>query len=129
MRFEKKVAVVSGGNRGIGEAIVRQLASEGAQVLFLGKDLVRNEKVAQKINRQYPGSTQSYSVDVADEQAVNAWWSEVDKVFGRIDILVNNAGICHLTQPFWSLRMHPGRKLCLLICMESFICFGAVFLC
>lgn len=103
MRFEKKVAVVSGGNRGIGEAIVRQLANEGAQVLFLGKDVARNEKVAQEINRQHPGSAQSYSVDVTDEQAVNDWWSKVDKVFGRIDILVNNAGICHLTQPFSEL--------------------------
>ncbi|HNS32324.1 MAG TPA: 3-oxoacyl-ACP reductase family protein [bacterium] len=98
MRLEKKVAIVTGGSRGIGSAIALQLASEGAIVAVNyvedkdGKNRADAEKVSGEIRNLNTGSI-IVQADVSDIDQANQMANEVVSKFGRIDILVNNAGI------------------------------------
>jgi 3-oxoacyl-[acyl-carrier protein] reductase len=100
MSLAGKIALVSGGNRGIGRAIVERLAGAGCQVLFLGRNESENRQVEAEINRLYPETAHGFAVDVADEAAVNAWFASVGKQYDSWDILVNNAGVCQLSKSF-----------------------------
>ncbi len=100
MSLAGKIALVSGGNRGIGRAIVERLAREGSKVLFLGRNERENRQVEAEINRIYPEAAHGFAVDVADEAAVNAWFASVGKQYDSWDILVNNAGVCQLSKSF-----------------------------
>ena len=86
--FENKVAIVTGGSRGIGRAIVQALAREGAKVAFT---YVQNKAQADEVAN---GDTVvAIQADVVDFERAKALVKEVKERFGRIDILVNNAGI------------------------------------
>ena len=93
MKFENKTAVITGGSRGIGLAIAKKLASQGANIaiLYVGDE---SEGIAAKeALAEYNTKVAQYFCDVSD---FNASKEVVDKVienFGGIDILVNNAGI------------------------------------
>ncbi|MBE6073782.1 MAG: glucose 1-dehydrogenase [Selenomonas ruminantium] len=100
MSLSGKTALVSGGNRGIGRAIVERLAREGSKVLFLGRNERENRQVEAEINRLYPDAVRGFAVDVADEAAVNDWFAAVAEQYDSLDILVNNAGICQLSKSF-----------------------------
>ena len=88
-RFEGKVALVTGGASGIGEATARRLASEGAR-LMIG-DL--NEGLAKEVAASLPGEAASRAVDVSDLEQVQALVDATLERFGRLDVLFNNAGI------------------------------------
>lgn len=94
MRFKDKVAIVTGGARGIGRAIAERLASEGAKVAIW--DVIEAEPVTNGIFQK---------VDITDSEAVNNAVREVVDSWGKIDILVNNAGI---TRDKLLLRMTEG---------------------
>jgi len=94
MRFKDKVAIVTGGARGIGRAIAERLASEGAKVAIW--DVIEAKPVANGIFQK---------VDITDSEAVNNAVREVVDSWGKIDILVNNAGI---TRDKLLLRMTEG---------------------
>ena len=94
MRFKDKVAIVTGGARGIGRAIAERLASEGAKVAIW--DVIEAKPVANGIFQK---------VDITDSAAVNNAVREVVDSWGKIDILVNNAGI---TRDKLLLRMTEG---------------------
>ncbi len=85
-----KVALVTGGSRGIGRAIAEKLAALGADIaiLYAGNDAAANDCV-----QAIPTKAKAYKANVADFEAVKAVVSEVKSDFGHIDILVNNAGI------------------------------------
>jgi NAD(P)-dependent dehydrogenase (short-subunit alcohol dehydrogenase family) len=84
-----RVALVSGGNRGIGLEVCRQLAERGIAVI-LGS---RHEESGREAAQNLPGGVVAHQLDVADEQSVERLASFVEGEFGRLDILVNNAGI------------------------------------
>ena len=91
-RLEDKVALVTGGGNGIGEAISHRFAQEGATVVVTDYDQDSAERVASAI-KSAGGEAISFQQDVAVEQR---WAETVDTIvesFGRLDILVNNAGI------------------------------------
>lgn len=91
-RLEGKVAVITGGNAGIGEAVAKRFASEGASVVVTGRRQQELDRVV-KIIRQNNGKALAVVGSVTDEaHAQEAVRKAVDS-FGRIDILVNNAGI------------------------------------
>ncbi len=92
MRFEGKVALVTGAARGIGEAIALKLAQEGADVVVTDVDLEGAQRVAQKIEG-LGRKARAIQADVSQRQAVQRLVSEAVATFGKIDILVNNAGI------------------------------------
>jgi NAD(P)-dependent dehydrogenase (short-subunit alcohol dehydrogenase family) len=91
-RLTDRVALVTGANRGIGEAIARGLAKEGARVLVASRALEPGERVAAAI-RAAGGSAAALALDVADPASIEAAAAAVAKDPGRLDILVNNAGI------------------------------------
>lgn len=88
-----KTAFVTGGSRGIGRAIVRELAAEGYAV---GVNYLQSEKLAEELAseiRGQGGKALAVRADVADREAVTAAVREVEGTFGSVDLLVNNAGI------------------------------------
>ncbi len=91
-RLEGKVAIVTGGNAGIGEAVAKRFSVEGAAVVVTGRRQDELDRVV-KIIRQNNGKVLSVAGSVTDEgHAQDVVRKTVDS-FGRIDILVNNAGI------------------------------------
>ena len=91
--FADKVAVVTGGGRGIGQAIATLLAEGGAKVAVVSRSESSCGKTADEINALYPGSAKAYAVDVADHAAVQELGKRVIEDFGTVHILVNNAGV------------------------------------
>jgi NAD(P)-dependent dehydrogenase (short-subunit alcohol dehydrogenase family) len=87
-RLSGRHAVVTGGARGIGEAIARAYVDEGATVAILDRDGPRAAATAKAIG----GTCRSFEVDVADETAVDAAFDKIAST-GPIDILVNNAAV------------------------------------
>ena len=93
MRLEGKIALVTGGGRGIGRAAALALAREGADVaVAVGRDLGAAEAVAGEI-RALGRRSLAALCDVAEEEATDALIERTVQEFGRLDILVNNAGI------------------------------------
>ena len=92
-RFQGKVAVVSGGARGIGRAATEQFAAEGAKVAIVSRNEASCSKAAQEINRTLPGAARHYAVDVADFEAMQDTGKQIIADLGEVNILVNNAGI------------------------------------
>jgi 3-oxoacyl-[acyl-carrier protein] reductase len=92
-RLSQKVAFVTGGARGIGVAIVRRLASEGAAVAFTYQSSAENARKLAADIESNGGRALPLQADVADASALTAAINEAGRVLGRIDILVNNAGV------------------------------------
>jgi NAD(P)-dependent dehydrogenase (short-subunit alcohol dehydrogenase family) len=91
-RLEGKVAVITGGNAGIGEAVAKRFALEGASVVVTGRRQQELDRVV-KIIRQSNGRALAVAGSVTDEvHAQDVVRKSIDS-FGRIDVLVNNAGI------------------------------------
>jgi 3-oxoacyl-[acyl-carrier protein] reductase len=91
-RFEGRVSIVTGASQGIGEAIARDLAGEGAAVVLVDVQLEKLEAVRRSIADD-GGKAEFHQVDVADAAAVERAVAAVVAAHGRIDHLVNNAGI------------------------------------
>src|SRR6476646_3453989 len=91
-RLDGKVAAVTGGASGIGEATVRRFVAEGARVGFCDRDGERGRRVAAELEKA--GAKVAFTqADVGTEAACLAFVSDAAQKFGRLDILVNNAGI------------------------------------
>lgn len=88
-RLDGKVALVTGGNSGIGRAIALAYAAQGARVAIASRNKERNASVAGELGP----SGRSYAVDVGDAEAVRALIGSVAADFGSLDVLVNNAGM------------------------------------
>ncbi len=100
MRLKDKVAIITGGSRGIGKAVSVKFAREGAKVVVnYAKDADRGtfvnsaDRVVEKIVSS-SGIATSYEADVADKTAVNKMVDFTIDKYGRLDIMVANAGIC-----------------------------------
>ncbi|PTL82067.1 SDR family NAD(P)-dependent oxidoreductase [Vitiosangium sp. GDMCC 1.1324] len=90
-RLEQKVAIVTGGSRGIGAAVARRLASEGAKVVL---NYVQNEQAAAEVAssiRAAGGEVLTVRANVGDEPQLEALFAATIQQYGRLDILVNNA--------------------------------------
>ena len=92
-RLEKKVAIVTGGNGGIGNRIARGFASMGADVVIVARNSQKTETAANEIQQAFGVRCLGLLCDVTDEAAVKQMAGKVHQELGRIDILVNNAGI------------------------------------
>lgn len=119
MRLNNRVAIVTGGARGIGRAIGEAFTAEGAHVVLTDIDVTVLEAAGR--------DNDSFSVvaDVTDEAAVRAMVKQVTRRHGRIDILVNNAGICPLT-PFESISRAEWDRVLAINLTGAFLCSQAV---
>ncbi|HSJ52450.1 MAG TPA: 3-oxoacyl-[acyl-carrier-protein] reductase [Anaerolineae bacterium] len=116
MRFEGKVAVVTGGARGIGRAIALRLAQEGASVVvnYLSNQAAADEVVSQI--QAAGGQAIAVQCDVSNVAQAQALVERAREAFGRIDVLVNNAGttrdtlIMRMTEEDWDLVIDTNLK-------------------
>jgi NAD(P)-dependent dehydrogenase (short-subunit alcohol dehydrogenase family) len=93
-RLDGKVALVTGGGRGLGAAAAVALAQAGADVVVVGRTEAALEKTAARI-AEGGGHCSTRALDVSDPEQVNAVFDGVFTEFGRLDVLVNNAGVEH----------------------------------
>lgn len=87
------VSLVSGGNRGIGFEVVRQLAALGHTVILGSRDLAKGEAAAHALGNSVAGRVIAARLDVTDPAGVEHLVNEIDRRFGALDILINNAAI------------------------------------
>jgi len=89
--FQDKVIIITGGGSGIGRCAAHELASLGAQVIILGRNLDKLEKVANELASE-GYQADFYSTDIRDSEAIRETLLDIIENHGRIDGLVNNAG-------------------------------------
>ena len=100
MRLKDKVAIVTGGSRGIGLATVKAYLKEGAIVILCASRMESAEKAVAELKKEFPESQiEGIAPDLSSLESVQNAFSQVAEKYGRIDILVNNAGIAEST-PF-----------------------------
>jgi len=104
MKLKDQVAIVTGGSRGIGAAIVKTFAAEGARVALVYRGSQSAAEAVVKEITDKGGVVKAFQVDVANGAEVEKLCRQVQSEWGRIDILVNNAGIIR-DQLF--VRMEP----------------------
>jgi L-rhamnose 1-dehydrogenase len=115
MRLKDKVAIVTGGSRGIGRAIALRLGQEGARVAVVHQRGTSGEEVAQTI-RQAGSQAIAIHCDVSDSAQVQAMVERVLREWSTIDILVNNAAVCpfrpflELPEPIWDQVLDTNLK-------------------
>ena len=90
-RLDKKIALVTGGSSGIGQAIALAFAGEGADVCITGRNMARANAVAEEIEKSGHRAL-AIKADLAKLPDIDKMVSSAINQFGRIDILVNNAG-------------------------------------
>ncbi|HEY8014615.1 MAG TPA: SDR family NAD(P)-dependent oxidoreductase, partial [Dongiaceae bacterium] len=89
MRFKDKVALVTGGNSGIGRGIVRRFVKEGARVALAGRDKAKGADTLAEM-KALGADAEFYPIDLGVEADVQAMVEAVAKRFGRLDVVVNN---------------------------------------
>jgi 2-deoxy-D-gluconate 3-dehydrogenase len=88
-----KVAIVTGGNGGIGLGMARGLAAAGARVVVAGRNHDKSLRAVAELSQLGTGGALAIDVDVTDPRSVTALFAEVQSQCGQLDILVNNAGM------------------------------------
>ena len=125
-QFADRVAVVTGGGRGIGEAYCQAFAAEGAAVVSADINGDRAEALAESLRQEYGVEALGLKVDVANEESVSQLFAETEKKFGRVDFLINNAAIMLDVdvpfKPFWETSWAEWSRI-----MEVNV--GGIFLC
>lgn len=125
MRLRQKVALVTGGGSGIGAAVCRRFAEEGAFVVVADLDHAAAERVASEIKHR-GGRAMALGVDVRDRAAVEEMVKRVEEECGGLHILINNAGITRdnlavrMTEEDWDLVVDVNLK-------GTFLCSRAAF--
>ena len=98
MRLKNKVAIITGGSRGIGYATVEAFLREGAQVILTASSPATAQKAVDSLKEKYPEAVvEGISPTLTSLESVKAAFDEVLQKYGRIDILVNNAGVSERT--------------------------------
>ncbi|MCE2983656.1 MAG: 3-oxoacyl-ACP reductase FabG [Parachlamydia sp.] len=118
-----QVAVITGGNAGIGKAIALKFAFEGAKVAILGTNLETGQAAVKEITALEGSSgAEFYQVDVSDTVKVNEVLQTIHNKRGRVDILVNNAGVTadqllmKMSEEDWDKVMAVNLKSCYNTC-------------
>lgn len=113
-RLQGKVAIVTGSSSGIGKAIARRFAEQGAKVVVAARRLPLCERTVEQI-RECGGEARAIRTDVTDERQVEALFDRAVSEYGRVDVLVNNAGVMaggRLVETPWRTSNGSCRPIC-----------------
>lgn len=119
-RFASKRAIVTGAAQGIGQAVVRRLADEGAQVLIADIDADAAANLAQEL-RDGGSDAHAIGVDVASRDQVNAMIGKSVALWGGVDVMVCNAGIMD-RQPFLDMTDQLWNRVLAVNLTGAFLC-------
>ena len=98
MRLKDKVAIITGGSRGIGYATVEKFLNEGAKVILTASSPATAAKAVAKLKEQYPDApVEGISPNLTSLESVKEAFDDILARYGRIDILINNAGVSEST--------------------------------
>jgi 2-deoxy-D-gluconate 3-dehydrogenase len=120
-----KVAIVTGGNGGIGLGMARGLASAGARIVVAARNPDKSRAAVAELER-LGSEAMAVQVDVTDEAAVDALVRTTRDRWGRIDILVNNAGI-NIRKPAHELSLEEWHRVLETNLTAAFLCARAVY--
>jgi 2-deoxy-D-gluconate 3-dehydrogenase len=120
-----KVAIVTGGNGGIGLGMARGLARAGASIVIAGRNLEKSKAAASEIE-QLGAKTLAIAVDVTDKAAVEKMIATTEETFGRLDILLNNAGI-NIRNPVHTLALQDWSSVIDTNLTSAFLCAQAAY--
>ena len=120
--IKDKVAIITGGTRGIGFEIVRKFLENGAKVILFGS----KEETAKIAVEKLKAENSSYEViglfpNLSDEQSIRECFKNIESIFGHIDILVNNAGISSSTK-IEEFTMEEYEKIENINIKSAFVC-------
>ncbi|GAA3404485.1 SDR family NAD(P)-dependent oxidoreductase [Paenibacillus hodogayensis] len=124
MRLSGKVAIVTGGSHGIGQAVAIRFAREGAKVGLCGRGKAALDETVALI-REAGGEALAFETDVSDKAQVDRLVDGVLGQWGRLDIAVNNAGICEvspfldITEDQWDRHMNINLKGAFLVSQRA----------
>ncbi|HBJ37394.1 MAG TPA: 2-deoxy-D-gluconate 3-dehydrogenase [Planctomycetaceae bacterium] len=105
-----RVALVTGGTKGLGAAMAAGLASAGAAVAICSRSGDESAKVAEQIAADYGVTAAGFAADVSETEQVDRLMADISNRFGRLDILVNNAGI-NIRGPIEQLSLDDFRRV------------------
>ena len=120
MRLEGKVAIVTGGGRGIGRAIAEGFAGQGAKVVVAARTETELDEVVEGIAKN-GAEALSIVCDVSDEEQVAGMVSQTLKAFGQVDILVNNAGVGNI-RPVFAIPKGSFERVLAVNLVGTFLC-------
>ncbi|MEE2725963.1 MAG: SDR family NAD(P)-dependent oxidoreductase [Candidatus Latescibacterota bacterium] len=125
-KLDGKVALVTGGNRGIGKAIARALAAEGAALTLAARGADALAQTAQEIAAEFGVEVLGVPTDVADEAQVDALFASAQERHGRLDVLINNAGAFD-GGPIEDITMEAWHNVVGACLTGPFLCTRAAF--
>ena len=108
MRLENKVAIVTGGGRGIGRGVAIQFAKEGATVLIAQRDPASAEKTVAEVLAE-GGKASFVQTDISRPDQITAMANLCEERYGRVDVLVNNAGLTGLDKSILDMSLETWR--------------------
>ena len=123
MSLEGRGAVVTGGGRGIGRAVARALAEEGASIVVSARSTREIDAVASELGAD-GFRAHAVTCDVSDSASVRAMAEEAVKLLGTVDVLVNNAGIA-LSNPVKRLPLEEWNRIMAINATGTFLCTQA----
>ncbi|MDQ0879152.1 NAD(P)-dependent dehydrogenase (short-subunit alcohol dehydrogenase family) [Peribacillus sp. V2I11] len=92
MSHDKQVALVTGGNRGIGYELIKQLAMNGFRVILASRDLKMGYEATQKL-KELDLDVSCVELDVTNQESIHQAAVAINEKYGRLDVLINNAGV------------------------------------
>lgn len=116
-----RVAVITGGNRGIGLAIAKRLAADGYALAICGRDAKALARAGAELKRS-GASVMAVPCDVSDAVEVEEMFRQVKRHFGRVDVLINNAGLSHPTTPVAELAIADWQRNLEVNLTGTFLC-------
>jgi 2-dehydro-3-deoxy-D-gluconate 5-dehydrogenase len=120
-----KIAIVTGGNGGIGLGMARGLARAGAHVVVAGRNTAKSIAAVREIEG-LGGQGSAFTVDVADEESVRRMMDDVRGRLGRLDILINNAGI-NIRKPVHEVTLAEWRLVIDTNLTSTYLCCHAAY--
>jgi NAD(P)-dependent dehydrogenase (short-subunit alcohol dehydrogenase family) len=105
----KRIALITGANQGVGLQVAKELAGKGVTVLLGSRSLARGEEAAKTID----GDARALQLDVTDRGSIAAAAERIGKEFGRLDLLVNNAAISNTRKQQLGLSLREYREISL----------------